>query len=35
MYNLWKSTYTNKIYKMPIEWLPTYGGWELIGTAEQ
>ena len=35
MYNLWKSIYTNKIYEMPTDWLPTYGGWELIGTVEK
>lgn len=33
--NLWKSLYTNKIYEMPLDWLPKYGGWELIGTVEK
>lgn len=32
MKNLWKSIYTNQIYEMPIDWLPKFGGWELIGT---
>ena len=31
-YNLWKSIYTGQIYEAPIEWMPQYGGWELIGT---
>lgn len=37
-YNLWKSTYTNKVYEMPIDWLPDFpdfGGWELVGTIEK
>lgn len=34
-YNLWKSTYTNEVYKMPIDWMPQFGGWELIGTVEE
>ena len=34
-YNLWKSTYTNEIYKMPINWMPQFDGWELIGTVEE
>ena len=33
--NLWKSTYSDKIYEMPIDWLPTFGGWELVGTIEK
>lgn len=35
MYNLWKSIYTNQIYKMPIDWLPTFAGWELIATIKK
>ena len=33
-YNLWKSTYTGQIYKIPVDvdFLPKFGGWELIGT---
>ena len=34
-YNLWRSTYTNQTYKMDLDWLPKYGGWELIGTFEE
>lgn len=34
-YNLWKSTYTNKVYEMPTDWLPNFGGWELVGTIEK
>lgn len=35
MYNLWRSTYTNEIYEMPTDWLPKFGGWELVGTIEK
>lgn len=35
MKNLWKSIYTNKVYEMPIDWLPKFGGWELIGTVAE
>jgi hypothetical protein len=33
-YNLWKSIYTGEVYEIPvdIEYLPKFGGWELIGT---
>ena len=30
--NLWRSVYTGVVYEMPIDWLPKFGGWELIGT---
>lgn len=33
--NLWKSTITNVVYEMPIDWLPRFGGWELVGTIEK
>lgn len=33
--NLWKSTLTNQVYEMPIDWLPKFGGWELVGTIEK
>lgn len=33
--NLWKSVYTNMVYEMPVDWLPTYSGWELVGTIEK
>lgn len=33
--NLWKSIYTNQIYEMPVDWLPQFGGWELVGTIEK
>lgn len=35
MMNLWKSTYTNEVYKMPVDWMPKFGGWELVGTIEK
>lgn len=35
-YNLWKSTFTNNVYEMPVDWLPKcYNGWELVGTIEK
>ena len=34
-YNLWKSVYSGEIYEMPIDWLPKFGGWELVGTIEK
>jgi len=33
--NLWKSTYSGQVYEMPLDWLPQFGGWELIGTIEK
>lgn len=30
--NIWKSLYTNELYEMPIDWLPQFGGWELVET---
>ena len=33
--NLWKSTYTGQVYEMSIDWLPQFGGWELVGTIEK
>ena len=33
--NLWKSIYSDEIYEMPIDWLPKFGGWELVGTIEK
>ena len=33
--NLWKSEYTNEIYEMHTDWMPQYGGWELVGTIEK
>lgn len=33
--NLWKSVYTNMVYEMPVDWLPIYSGWELVGTIEK
>ena len=32
--NLWKSVYTGWVYERDIDWLPKFGGWELIGTIE-
>jgi hypothetical protein len=31
-YNLWKSTLTGKIYEAPTDFIPQFGGWELVGT---
>lgn len=33
--NLWKSKYTNNVYEMPLDWIPQYDGWELVGTIEK
>lgn len=33
--NLWKSIYTGKIYEMPVDWIPQFDGWELVGTIEK
>lgn len=30
--NLWKSAITGQIYMMPLNWMPQFDGWELIGT---
>lgn len=30
--NVWKSVYTGCLYEMPTEWLPRFGGWELVDT---
>lgn len=30
--NVWKSVYTGCLYEMPTEWLPKFGGWELVDT---
>ena len=32
--NIWKSTYSGEIYEMDVDWLPKFGGWDLIGTRE-
>ena len=34
-YNLWKSTITGQIYEMPLDFLPQFGRWELVGTIEK
>lgn len=31
----WKSLYTNEIYRMDPDWEPKFGGWELVGIAEE
>lgn len=33
--NLWKSTLSGVVYEMPVDWLPQFGGWELVGTIEK
>lgn len=35
MMNVWKSEYTGEIYEMPVDWIPQYDGWTLIGTVER
>ena len=34
MMNIWMSEYSGKTYEMPIDWVPQFGGWVLIGTTE-
>ena len=31
-FNLWRSTLSGQVYEMELDWLPRFGGWELIGT---
>lgn len=33
--NLWRSVYSGQVYEMSLDWLPQFGGWELIGTIEK
>lgn len=33
--NLWKSLYSGITYEMPLDWLPKFSGWELVGTIEK
>lgn len=33
--NLWRSVYTGNVYEADTNWLPKFGGWELIGTIEK
>ena len=30
--NLWRSTLTGTIVEAPTDFIPSFGGWELIGT---
>ena len=30
--NIWKSTLSGVTYEMPADWLPQFGGWELVGS---
>ena len=30
--NLWRSIYTGTVYQMELDWLPQYGGYDLLGT---
>ena len=34
-YNLWRSVYTGQIIEAPVDFLPKFGGWDLIGTIEK
>ena len=33
--NIWRSVYTGETYEMPVDWLPAFSGWELVGTIEK
>jgi len=33
--NLWRSTYSDQVYEMPTNWLPKFGGWDLVATVEK
>jgi hypothetical protein len=33
--NLWKSVYTGETYEAPTDWMPKFGGWELVGTIQK
>lgn len=33
--NLWRSELTGRFYEMPIDWLPKFGGWQLIATIKK
>lgn len=33
--NLWKSVYTGNVYEMPVDWMPKFAGWELVGTVKK
>lgn len=30
--NIWRSTITGALVEAPIDFIPQFGGWELIGT---
>ena len=33
--NIWRSTMTGQEYEMPVDWLPKFGGWDLIATEQR
>ena len=33
-FNRWLSVPTGTIYEMETDWLPKFGGWELVGTVQ-
>lgn len=35
MMNVWRSIYTGEVYEMPMDWMPKFEGWELVGTVEK
>lgn len=35
MMNLWYSDHTGNTYEMPVDWIPQYDGWQLVGTVEK
>ena len=35
MTNFWRSTLTGEVYAMPADWLPQFGGWELVTPTEE
>lgn len=34
-YNVWRSTLSGMVYEMDLDWMPRFGGWELLGTIEK
>lgn len=33
--NIWRSNISGLIYEMPIDWIPEFSGWTLVGTVEK
>ena len=32
---IWKSLYSGELYKMPKDWMPRFGGWELQAICDE